>query len=60
MSLAPGSATVMQPTPASSQIDERRERSNKWACGLWHSDPMKVALMVTCVNDAMFPETGAR
>ena len=58
MSLAPGSVKVMQPTPASSQIDERRERSNKWACGLWHSDPMKVALMVTCVNDAMFPETG--
>ena len=58
MSLAPGSVKVMQPTPASSQIDERRERSNKWACGLWHSGPMKVALMVTCVNDAMFPETG--
>ena len=58
MSLAPGSAKVMQSTPASSQIDERRERSNKWVCGLWHSDPMKVALMVTCVNDAMFPETG--
>ena len=58
MSLAPGSVNVMQPTPASSQIDERRERSNKWVCGLWHSDPMKVALMVTCVNDAMFPETG--
>ena len=58
MSLAPGSVKVMQPTPASSQIDERCERSNKWVCGLWHSDPMKVALMVTCVNDAMFPETG--
>jgi len=58
MSLAPGSVKVMQPTPASSQIDERRERSNKWACELWHSGRMKVALMVTCVNDAMFPETG--
>jgi L-lactate dehydrogenase complex protein LldE len=58
MSLAPGSVKVMQPTPASSQIDEGRERSNKWACELWHSGRMKVALMVTCVNDAMFPETG--
>jgi len=58
MSLAPGSVKVMQPTPASSQIDEWRERSNKWACELWHSGRMKVALMVTCVNDAMFPETG--